>query len=359
MRTILIGLVLIAVLAALRLTLFSGNDAAQSDKPGAQKMAFPVTAYVTSGTEFSEQIYATGTILANESVELMPETAGKVISIRFKEGDKVIKGQLLVKLNDAELQANLRKAQAALTLNKSKLSRLNDLIKIQGVSVEERDQAMQLVESGEADIAFIRAQIDKTEIKAPFHGIVGLRSISDGAFVSTSTSVATLMQTDVLKLDFSVPEQYAPKITLPLEVSFVVDGSSKTYKASVYAVNPGLNAKTRSIQLRARVEANDQDLIPGRFASVTMPLNKNTSAILVPTEAIVPVLKGQQVWVSKHGEAQKIDVKVGYRSDSMIEVTSGLSAGDTVLTTGIMTLKPGTPLKFIAIKSSKDSPAKP
>jgi membrane fusion protein, multidrug efflux system len=359
MRTIIIGIVLIAVLAALRLTLFSGNDTQQSGNQSGNKIALPVTAFVTSGTEFSESIYATGTILANESVELLPESAGKVTSIRFNEGDKVSKGQLLVKLNDAELQASLRKAQAMLELNRSKLSRLDDLIKIQGVSVEERDQVKQLVESGEADIAFIRAQIDKTEIKAPFHGIVGLRSISDGAYISTSSPVASILQTDELKLDFSIPEQYANKIKLPFNVEFMVDGSSTKYSAKVYAMNPGLNAKTRSIQLRAKVLNVTNDLFPGGFASVTIPLDKNASAILIPTEAIVPVLKGQQVWLSKNGEAQKVDVKVGYRSDAMIEVTSGLNAGDTVLTTGIMTLKPGTPLKFIAIKSLKDSQAKP
>jgi len=352
MRVIIIGLVLIAALAVLRLTVFSGNEASDAGKNGPKKMAMPVTGYIVSASTFSESIYATGTLHADEMVNLSPEIAGKVISIQFKEGQKVSKGQLLIKLNDAELQANLRKAQAQLKLNQDKLKRLDDLIKIQGVSIEERDQTAQVVEASQSDIAFIRAQIDKTEIKAPFNGVTGLRSISEGAFVTAGQSISSIYQTESLKLDFSIPEQYISKLKIPFEVEFGVDGSENIYKAQVYAMNPGLNSTTRSIELRAKVANNSGELIAGRFAKVTMQLLENSNALLVPTEAIVPVLKGQQIWLSRKGEAQKVDVTLGYRSDAMIEVSSGLSAGDTVLTTGIMNLKPGTPLKIISVRSS-------
>lgn len=352
MRLVIIGLVVIAALAILRLTLFSENNPSESGKKGPIKVAMPVTGYVVSTSSFAENIYATGTLTANEMVSLSPEIAGKIVAIQFKEGQKVSKGQLLIKLNDAELQANLRKAQAQLKLNQDKLGRLDDLIRIQGVSVEERDQIAQVVEASQADIAFIRAQIDKSEIRAPFNGIAGLRNISEGAFVSAGQSISSIYQTESLKLDFSIPEQYISKLKIPFEVSFQVTGSSGSYKAQVYAMNPGLNSNTRSIELRAKVANNKGEFLVGSFAKVTMPLLENSNALLVPTEAIVPILKGQQVWVSRKGEAQKVEVDLGYRSDAMIEVSSGLSAGDTVLTTGIMTLKPGTPLKFVSVKSS-------
>ncbi|MEX1189124.1 MAG: efflux RND transporter periplasmic adaptor subunit [Bacteroidia bacterium] len=351
MKSIIAIVAFIIVLVVLRLTVFSGTEEGKPSAAG-ERPAIPVTAVITSTQALQQSIPSTGTLLAFESVDLMPETAGKIISLNINEGKRVNKGELLVKLNDEEQQANLRKIEVTIKLQEDKLSRQDQLFKIQGVSQEERDQTQQLLDAAKAEKAYYQALINKTEVRAPFSGVLGLKNVSEGAFVSTSTNICSLYKTEQLKLDFSIPERYSSMMKIPLVVTFNVQGNNREYSAEVFAIQPGVDQSTRSVRLRAKVENPGGELSPGRFAEVSVPLANNENAIMVPTQCIVPVLKGQQVWVSKNGQAKPVDVQVGFRNDKFIEVTSGLSPGDTVITSGIMSLRPGTGVRVSSFDSS-------
>ena len=183
--------------------------------------------------------------------------------------------------------------------------------------------------------------------------MIGLRSVSEGAFVSPTTRIARLQQTDQLKLDFTVPERYVSMLKLPLNVAFAVQGRADKFNASVYAIEPSVSSSTRTVQLRAHVSNTQQHLLPGQFAQVFLPLKSDHSSIFIPTQAIIPILKGQKVFVCKEGKAAEVKVETGFRNDAMIEIVKGLQVGDSVITTGIMSLKADAPLKIIAPKNQK------
>lgn len=345
MRSILVIVLFIVALVILRLTVFSGNDVEES-RGQSSRPAIPVTAIVAQSAPFDKNIKATGSLMAYEAVELMPEASGRITELNIQEGQKVQKGQLLLKLNDQELVANLMKSEAMVKLQKDQLSRQEELIKIQGISVEERDKTQQALDAALADVQYYKALINKTEIRAPFSGVLGFKNVSEGAYVGPGTSICKLYQTNKLKLEFSIPEKYSSQIKLPMEVEFTLQGSNEHYKANVFALDPGIDMQTRSISLRASVENSDASLLPGRFADISVPLSKDLNAIMVPTQCIIPVLKGQKVWLSVNEKAMSKDVQVGFRNDKEIEVVSGIEPGDTVLTSGIMSIKEGADIRI-------------
>lgn len=353
MRTIIVIVLFIVALVILRLTLFSGNDV---EKSGGQssRPAIPVTAIVAESAPLEKNIIANGSLMAYESVELMPEASGRIVELNIQEGQKVQKGQLLLKLNDQELVANLMKSEAMLRLQKEQLNRQDELIKIQGISTEERDKTQQALDAASADVEYYRALINKTEIRAPFSGILGFKHVSEGAYVAPGTSICKLYQTNKLKLEFSIPERYSSQVKLPMDVLFTLQGSTEKYKAKVYALEPGIDIQTRSVSLRASVENDNASLLPGRFADISVPLSTNLSAIMVPTQCIIPVLKGQKVWLSVNGKAISKEVQVGFRNDKEIEVVSGIDSGDTVLTSGIMSIKEGADIRISKLKKKSD-----
>jgi membrane fusion protein (multidrug efflux system) len=356
MRSILFIIAFIIVLVVLRLTLFSENTPATPGKPqGGAPM--PVSAVVTSRVDFNPSMKAAGSILAWEEVQLMPEIAGKVVFLNINEGGKVNKGDLLLRLNSAEWQAQLHKAEASVKLFRSNLNRQDELLKVQGISQQQRDETEQQLSMAEADAEYFRAMLSKCELRAPFSGVLGLRMISEGAIVNPSTLIASLFKTDKLRLDFSVPERYASSLSAPLEVSFQIQGDQGAYKARVFAIEPSASSENRSIRLRAEVDNSAGHLLPGRFADVNIPLTRDSSVILLPTQCIVPILKGKQVWVSNMGKAEAVKVETGYRTDELVEIRSGLQMGDTVLTSGIMSVRPGAALKIKVEKFNSNQAA--
>ena len=351
MKRILIVVIVIAVLLVIKFTFLSGKvEQPKSGPPGAGQTV-PVNVFVVDSAQLNQQIASTGTLRSNEEVDLLPEVSGKIVSIHFKEGDRIAKGQLLVKLNDADLQAQLSKYQLQRKVQSEKAERLRSLLQIQGASQEEFDQAQNVVASADADMAFVRAQIAKTEIRAPFSGVIGLRSVSEGAFVNATSTIAHLQQTDILKLDFAIPERYISKLRLPLSVTFEVQGRDRSFEAKVYALEPLVSTSTRTVKMRALVQNNQEQILPGQFAQVSLPISSGQASILIPTQAIIPILKGQKVFVCKNGKAAEVKVETGYRSDAQIEILSGLQVGDSVITSGIMSLKADAPVRIIAAKN--------
>jgi membrane fusion protein (multidrug efflux system) len=344
----LLIVVLIAVLAVVKIYVVDATDKTVAAAPKTTK-GVVVTGYKVQPQLLDNQLYTTGTILANEEAELRPEIAGKVIRMNIAEGAKVQKGQLLLKINDAEWQAQLKKLKVQYTLAKDREQRQKRLLDISGVSQEEYDVVLNQLHTIEAEVDNIQAMIDKTEIRAPFTGTLGLRRVSEGSYVTPTTTIVTMQQTEPLKVDFSVPEKYMDKIKKGDKISFTVQGLRDTFTAQVYAIEPKIDMATRSVQLRALVKNTGGKILPGAFARISLLLAQQDKALMIPTEALVPILKGQKVFLIKDGKAQEQIVETGIRTAAQIEVLSGLAAGDTVVVTGVMNVRQGSVLDIQSI----------
>lgn len=325
-----------------------GGKAPSGGKGGAPAMQ--VEGIVVSPTKFNNNLEISGSIEANESVALQSEVAGLVTGIYFKEGSNVAKGELLVKINDRDIQAQLQEAMTRQKLSAANEGRAKQLLAKGAISQEEYDTAVADLESLKAQVQLIRAQMARTVIYAPFNGRIGLRNISVGEYLTPSKVIANLLSTNPVKINFSVPEKYASQIKLDSEINFTTGGSTRSYTGKVFAIEPGINAQTRTLNIKALAQNPNNDLLPGSFAKVKLALSTMDDAILIPNEAVIPVLKGKMVFMSKNGKAKQVEVTAGTRTSKDIVIISGLNAGDTVLTTGAMSLKPDVPVKVKLIK---------
>ncbi|MFP5078994.1 efflux RND transporter periplasmic adaptor subunit [Pedobacter sp. JCM 36344] len=328
-----------------------GKAGAPGAKGGGVGGGLQVEGIVVGLEDFTNDLEVTGTIEANESVSLRSEVSGLVTSINFKEGTSVYKGALLVKINDRDIQAQLQEALTRQKLSGTNENRSRQLLEKGAISQEEYDTSLADLQSLKSQTSLIRAQLAKTSICAPFSGRIGLRSISVGEYLTPATMIANLSSVNPLKISFSVPEKYIGQIKLGSEVSFTTDGYSKTFTGKVFALEPGINTQTRTLQIKALVPNTNNELLPGSFANIKLALSTAKDAILIPNEAIIPVLKGKTVFISKNGKAQQIPVVAGTRTAESIVITSGLNVGDTVLTTGAMAVKQDAPVKVSVVKN--------
>lgn len=296
-------------------------------------------AIVLTDSVLDHSIKTNGTLLPAEEVEIRSETPGRIVSINFKEGSYIGKGELLVKMDDRELQAQLRKLNLEEKLIAEDAARKEKLLEINAISHEDYDKVINQLEITRANIMLAEVQVAKTEIRAPFSGIVGLRQVSTGGYVSTSTLVSRLQQVDPVKLEFTIPEKYREKIKPGVSVSFTIDGIRKVFIASVYAIEPAADPLTHSIRLRALCPNPGNLLLPGAFARVEIKLEKLNNAITIPAEALIPVIDGQKVLVCRNGKVASQKVETGIRSERMVQITEGLNQGDTVFISGLLVLK--------------------
>jgi len=346
-KKILIAVIIFVILAIVLLPkIFSSEGNGTSAMGGRPDVIVPVKAHIVSLESLSNSVFTTGTILANEEVELRSEISGKITRILFKEGSFVSKGDLLIKINDADLQAQLRRAESKVKLSEEKELRQRQLRDGNLISQEEYDNTLGELNVNQADYDLIKAQIDKTEIRAPFSGLIGLRSVSEGSYVTTANVIARLQNFNSLKVDFSIPERYFSSVQKGDELEFKISGSNQNFKAKVYAIEPKIDPGTRTLQIRAVCNAAYKELIPGAFANVELALKQTTNAILIPTVSIVPELKGQKVFLYKSGIVIPQIVELGVREATRVQVTSGLSEGDTVITSGILQIRPKSKVKI-------------
>lgn len=300
---------------------------------------------VLKDTTLRESIQITGTIQAEESVDLRAEMSGKITKVLFKEGTNVKQGEVLIKINDEELRAQYNRANARLKLAEEQEYRQKMLLKKEAISQQEYDVVFTELQSMRAEAELLKAQLSKTEIKSPFNGRIGLRMASVGDYISPSTNIAKLVKDDKVKITFSIPEKYASSMKPNAEIIFSTDGNSKKYKANVYALEPSIDENTRTLSIRALAD-NDGTLVPGSFCKVELEMSEIKNAILVPNESLIPILKGKKVFISKNNKAAEVIVKTGVRSDRYVQITEGLKAGDTLITSGIMSIKDGSSLKL-------------
>ncbi len=309
--------------------------------------------YLILPTKMNELVYSTGSLIPDEEVDLSFETSGKVIGIYFHEGRRVKKGELLAKINDKPLQAQLLKLLAQQKLTQEREFRQRQLLDRDAISQESYDQVSTELQSIEADIMLVKARIAETELIAPFDGTVGLRMISEGAFATTQTKIVRLVKTSPLKIEFSIPERYSGEIAPGFPISFAIDGVSKEFRAEVYAVDPKVEVDTRTIKVRAIYPNHNEELKPGRFASVRARLSQIENTVAVPTQAIIPEMEGEKVFVYNNGKAQEVKVTLGLRTESHVQITKGLSFGDTVLTTAILQLRHNMPVQLDTLVTNK------
>lgn len=348
-RAFVIIFIIIIALILIKIFLFPGNKntAAPAQRGSAP---LPVAGFVVKPQRFENTVQSNGTIYASEEAELRAETAGKITAIRFKEGGMVKKGDLLVKINDADLQANLKKLNAQLKLAADKLQRQTKLLEIGGISKEEYEMTHTEVTNTLSDIDFTKAQIAKTEIHAPFNGSIGLKNISEGNYVSASNVIATIQQLSPVKIDFSVPEKYLAYIQKGDTIKFQMGETGKIYEAEIAAIEPTIDPATRSVKIRAYAANHDRSLYPGAFVHIEIVVNISDRSILIPTESVVPILKGKKVYVSRAGIVDEIKIETGERTEDKVEVLSGLAEGDTILTTGVLQVRKGSPVQFTDVK---------
>ncbi|MDP4282718.1 MAG: efflux RND transporter periplasmic adaptor subunit, partial [Bacteroidota bacterium] len=327
----------------------SCSSGKKKDK-GNQNIVSFIEGIILKPTTVDETIQVSGTLKPFEETVLMSDISGRVVSLNLPEGQHVKKGTVLVKIFDGDLQAQLKKANTQLEIAQQILTRQTELLKVDGISQLEYDQQALQVNSIKDDIELLKVQISKTQVLAPYDGIIGLRNISLGAQITPSTPLATIRESNQLKLDFAVPGKYSTMIHPGTTVKFSVAGSDNKYDASVMATEEGIELNTRTLKARAVVKPTGTELVPGSYANVEIRLNENHNALMVPTQSIILQERNKQVIVSKGGKAVFTTVRTGVRQSNDIEVTEGLNPGDTIVTTGIMFIKSGSNLHFSKIK---------
>jgi membrane fusion protein (multidrug efflux system) len=353
-RTWLVVAIVLAILVAGKLAM-NGNRPAASTRAGGgagRGAGGPIAVQidVLKTERLGDRVTSVGTVLPNERVDVRSEIIGRVRAIHFKEGSRVAKGDLLVKIDDSELLAQLAKARSELAIANKEHERQEDLFAQHVTSQREYDSAINNLGVAQAQFDLTQAQIRKTDIRAPFAGVVGLRSVSEGGYATPTTPITTLMQDHPVKIDFTVPERYASQVKKGDVVHFTVEGSTRVFDASVYALESIIDADTRTMGVRATSPNTDGALVPGAFAEVEV-LFPERDAVTVPSFALVPELRGQRVFLYRGGKAQAVSVTTGLRTEDRVEVVKGVAPGDTLITSGILSLKTGAPVTI-----SADSP---
>ncbi|MCX6256421.1 MAG: efflux RND transporter periplasmic adaptor subunit [Bacteroidia bacterium] len=301
-----------------------------------------VDVMIAGDVDFPSNIQVNGTVLSEEMIEMHPEISGRITLLNIPDGATVTAGTVLAKINDADLQAQMEQQKVQKDLAEKTEQRLKKLLDVNGVDQATYDAALSQLNLYDANIKVLQAQIDKTVIKAPFNGRLGLRLVSEGAYVTPSTLIGTLQQTDKIKIDFTVPETYENLLSIGKTVTIQTTGSKENRTAVISAIEPQINTVTRNIKVRARLE--NSNIRPGAFVKVL--LNETGKRIVVPSNVIIPDALSNQVVVVKKGKATFRNVETGTRNSDVVEITNGLNPGDTVVVSGVLFVRPNARVKI-------------
>ena len=321
-------------------------SAAENKPKGGNKKVLSVNAKILKPHLLTDEILAVGRLVPDEEVQLSFETSGKITGIYFKEGSHVRKGMLLAKVNDQQYQAQLVRLEAQLPLAEERVYRQNALLQRDAVSKEALEIVKTELATLKADIDKIKAQIEMTELRAPFDGVIGLRQVSVGAYASPTTVIATLTSVKPIKVEFSVAERYANEVKKGTNLTFQVNGSIETYHAQVYATESSLDPETHNLPVKALYPNSNGELMPGLYADIRLKQKEIENAIAVPSEAIVPEMGKNKVFVYRSGKAEPVEVITGLRTESEVQILKGLSIGDTILTSGTLQLRKGSAVRI-------------
>lgn len=301
-----------------------------------------------------DRIFSSGTVEANEVVELSSEASGIITGIHFDEGRRVARGRLLVKINDSELQAQKQRAEFRLNLAEQREERQRRLLERGGISQDDYDATLNELNVLRAEARLIDAQIDRTEIRAPFSGIVGLKYVSEGSYITPATRIASLQEVDPIKIDFSIPERYLTRVAINDRILFSVQGVDSTFTGEVYAIEPRIDTQTRTLQIRALSTNPENLLFPGAFATITLVMEEIENALMVPAIAVIPELNAQKLFVLRDGRVEEARVQTGIRTSEKVQVVAGVERGDLVLTTGLLQVRPGMEVEISELHKSSE-----
>lgn len=301
-----------------------------------------------------DRIFSSGSVEANEMVELSAEAAGIITGIYFEEGSEVEEGQLLVKINDSELQAQKQRALFRLNLAEQREERQRRLLERGGISQDDYDATLNELNVLRAELQLIEAQIDQTEIRAPFTGIIGLKYVSVGAYITSTTRIASLQEIDPVKIDFSIPERFLTRVNSGDRIQFRVQGADSTFIGEVYAIEPRIDTQTRTLQIRAISDNPGRLLYPGAFANITLIMDEIDNALMLPAISVIPELNAQKVFVERDGKVEEVRIRTGIRTSERVQVVEGLQRGDRVLTTGLLQVRPGMDIEISQLQKSTD-----
>lgn len=300
-----------------------------------------VEAVVASYQQFNQEIKLPGKLIASEQIEIRSEINAKVMEIYFNDAQTVKKNQILVKLNDEEIQAKLNKLKVQEALLKATVQRQQELYKNAAIGQSEYELSLLQYKNTLSDIRITEAELRKYFIRAPFDGLLGFRKISPGDLIGSTDVVSTLTQVFPIKLGFAVPEQYSNLLKLQQKVIFNCENINKQYEAIIKSFSPFLNDESKTLEILAQVVGKDPLLRPGAYASIQLDLAQKDNGIFIPSQCIIPRIKDKQVALFKEGKVEFSTVTVGYRDSARVEILSGIVKGDTVISTGLMKLKPG------------------
>lgn len=354
-KAIWIILIFLLVLAGLVFWKMSGNPVGQGapgggGTPGGKPPASKVTGFIARQSNIPITLESSGSILAWNEVQLMPEIGGKITQMSIKEGLEVSEGQILIKLFDEDLKAQLKKQELQAGIAEKNLMRLQDLLKINGVSQQEIDNAENQLNNIASEILLLKANLKKTEIRAPFSGKIGLTNASIGSYASPGNVLASLQELNTLKIEFSIPEKYSSQLQTGDPIKFTIESQPDTFKGNVYAFEPKIDLNNRSLRVRAKTNNPGNRLLPGSFARVQVRLREIKNAVLIPNESLIPDTRGKKVMVFRNGIADFVPVETGIRNENMIQVVRGISAGDTIINSGLMFVKPKAEIQLTRIQ---------
>jgi len=340
---------ILAIATVLYFALVSGNDEAKGkniNNKSFSNLVGNLEGLIVKTSALEENIEVSGTIIPYDETIIMSEVSGKIVNINLAEGKLVKKGTLLLKLFDEDLQAQLKMFEVQLEIAKNNEQRMKTLFNVKGTSQQEYDASLLQVSNLKAQIEILKVNIGKTEIKAPYDGMLGLKKISVGQYITPATQIVTIRAVNKLKIDFSIPERYGSKMIDGSKIIFTVSGNDKIFEASVIANESSIESDSRNLKVRAIISDKLDGLIPGAFAKVTVNLGNTDKALMIPTSAIIPEANTKKVFVVKNGIAKYVVIKTGVRRADAIEVLSGLNEGDTIIVSGILFVKPKSSIKF-------------
>lgn len=332
----------------------SPAESTQSSMSGNDSGMLTVEAVEVDFETIEDKIFSSGTIQANELVELSSESSGLITGIYFEEGREVEEGELLLKINDSELQAQKQRANFRLTLAEQREERQQRLLDRGGISQDDYDATLNEVNVLRSELQLIDAQIEKTEVRALFSGTIGLKYVSNGSYINPDTRIASLQEVDPVKIDFSIPERYIPRVNVGDLINFNVQGVDSTFVGEVYAIEPRVDTETRTLQIRAISENQNQLLFPGAFANIVLILDEIDDALMLPTISIVPELNAQKVYLVRNGKVEESTIQTGIRTSEKVQIINGVAHGDTVLTTGLLQVRPGMDVQITDLKKTTE-----
>lgn len=303
----------------------------------------PALDYVIARPQALDEVIQTdGELLAWQRIRLQSEVAGRVVGLSMPEGGRVERGQVLLRMDSRELRAQRDRMQAELRLARNKLQRQKTLQANDLASAETVEELQRDVETSEAEVQRLQAAIDKTILRAPFSGRLGLHDVVVGAYLSPQENMTDLVDDRRLKLDFALAEQYTGQVTTGDTVFFTTNvNPDSAQPAKVYAVSPQVATDSRRLQVRAEVPNPQGRWKPGLFAEIELPIKRRSRAIMIPNIALIPTRDRKEVFIYKHGQAHSRALVTGFRSENRVEVIQGLQRGDTVLTSGLLQIQDG------------------